>query len=130
MALGPEENGDQARFHWAFEDQVAENRYRTCLVASAANELANLASEEIQTLALEILGQRLANFESSQVIQARVIREKAATPIFLPGSAARPRQSTLWSNVALAGDYTETGLPATIEGAVRSGILAWQALAI
>lgn len=130
MALGPEANGDQARFHWAFEDQIDVNRYRTCLVASAANELAALPSETVQAQALEDLVQRLPGFEARLVSQCRVIREKAATPIFLPGSPARPQQGTPWANLALAGDYTETGLPATIEGAVRSGVRAWEALAI
>jgi hypothetical protein len=60
---------------------------------------------------------------------ARVIREKSATPVFRPGSPRRLRQRTRAQGLALAGDWTETGLPATIEGAVRSGRLAVQALA-
>jgi squalene-associated FAD-dependent desaturase len=130
MAMGPELSGDQARFHWAFEDQINVDRYRTCLVASAATDLAALPSEALQVQALAFLAQRLPGFDPERVDQVRVIREKAATPIFLPGSPARPRQSTPWANLALAGDYTETGLPATIEGAVRSGVKAWEALAI
>ncbi len=130
MALGPSADGAQARFHWAFQDDINSERFRTCLVASAATHLADLAPEVIQAQAVALLGQRLKAFAPTQVIQARVIREKAATPVFLPGSPARPKQATAWANLSIAGDYTETGLPATIEGAVRSGIKAWEALAI
>ncbi len=55
----------------------------------------------------------------------QIIKEKratfAATPI---QNAKRPPALTPWTNVALAGDWTQTGLPATIEGAVRSGYKA------
>jgi squalene-associated FAD-dependent desaturase len=55
----------------------------------------------------------------------RIIKEKratfAATPI---QNAKRPPAHTRWANVVLAGDWTQTGLPATIEGAVRSGYKA------
>ena len=53
---------------------------------------------------------------------ARIIREKRAT--FLPTPAnvrARPKAATRWPNLILAGDWTDTGLPATIEGAITSG---------
>ena len=130
MALGPESDGRQPGFHWAFQDDINVDRFRTCLVSSAAAPLAGLPSEAIQREALAVLGRRLPKADLSRVSQIRVIREKAATPIFEPGSPARPRQATAFGNLALAGDYTETGLPATIEGAVRSGILAFKALAI
>ncbi|HXB96635.1 MAG TPA: FAD-dependent oxidoreductase, partial [bacterium] len=61
--------------------------------------------------------------------RARVIREKSATPLFVPGGPARLGQRTHAQGLALAGDWTDTGLPATIEGAVRSGRQAVQALA-
>jgi zeta-carotene desaturase len=41
----------------------------------------------------------------------------------------RPRAETIWPRVFLAGDWTATGWPATMEGAVRSGYLAAQSLA-
>lgn len=53
---------------------------------------------------------------------ARIIREKRAT--FLPTPAnvrRRPGAATRWPNMILAGDWTDTGLPATIEGAITSG---------
>ena len=53
---------------------------------------------------------------------ARVIKERRATFRQDPNSLARrPHARTGWRNLALAGDWTDTGLPATIEGAIRSG---------
>lgn len=52
----------------------------------------------------------------------RIIKEKRATFAATPEEAARrPAAATRWSNLLLAGDYVNTGLPATIEGAIRSG---------
>ena len=55
----------------------------------------------------------------------RVIREKRATFAQTPSQVRlRPQTHTQWENLFLAGDWTATGLPATIEGAVRSGVRA------
>ena len=52
----------------------------------------------------------------------RVVKERRATPDQAPDSVSRrPAARTRWNNLALAGDWTETGLPATLEAAVRSG---------
>jgi len=52
----------------------------------------------------------------------QIVRERRATFAATPGeNAKRPAASTAWSNLWLAGDWTMTGLPATIEGAIRSG---------
>ena len=52
----------------------------------------------------------------------RILREKRATFAATPAAAARrPGATTGWRNLLLAGDYTATGLPSTIEGAVLSG---------
>lgn len=62
----------------------------------------------------------------------RIVREKRATFAATPDQLRRrPGARTRWSNLALAGDWTDTGWPATIEGAIRSGftaagaVLAW-----
>jgi hydroxysqualene dehydroxylase len=55
----------------------------------------------------------------------RIVKEKRATFASTPAqNARRPPSQTRWENVALAGDWIQTGLPATIEGAVRSGYKA------
>jgi uncharacterized protein with NAD-binding domain and iron-sulfur cluster len=52
----------------------------------------------------------------------QIVKERRATFAATPQQAAlRPKAVTSWPNLLLAGDWTDTGLPATIEGAVRSG---------
>jgi squalene-associated FAD-dependent desaturase len=52
----------------------------------------------------------------------QIVRERRATFAALPGEdAKRPGPHTRWGNLLLAGDWTATGLPATIEGSIRSG---------
>jgi squalene-associated FAD-dependent desaturase len=56
---------------------------------------------------------------------ARVVKERRATPAQTPAAvAARPHTATRYDNLLLAGDWTATGLPATIEAAIRSGFAA------
>ena len=55
----------------------------------------------------------------------QIVKEKRATFAATPAqNAKRPDSRTRWANVVLAGDWVQTGLPATIEGAVRSGYKA------
>ncbi len=55
----------------------------------------------------------------------QIVRERRATFAATPEQdALRPGTATNWRNLALAGDWTQTGLPATIEGAIRSGARA------
>ena len=60
----------------------------------------------------------------------QIVRERRATFAASPEEEAkRPPTETAWSNLVLAGDWTRTGLPATIEGAIRSGTKAARAVA-
>lgn len=59
----------------------------------------------------------------------QIVKEKRATFAATPAQLARrPGAATRWPNLVLAGDWTETGLPATIEGAIRSGFKAAELL--
>jgi squalene-associated FAD-dependent desaturase len=61
----------------------------------------------------------------------QIVRERRATFAALPQqNARRPEARTAWENLVLAGDWTATGLPATIEGAIRSGERAAEALGV
>jgi squalene-associated FAD-dependent desaturase len=60
----------------------------------------------------------------------QIVRERRATFAATPAQdAKRPGAETAWRNLALAGDWTNTGLPATIEGAIRSGNSAAELIA-
>ncbi len=62
---------------------------------------------------------------SRPVPPARIVKERRATFLASPEQLQRrPQQTTAWRNLLLAGDYVDTGLPATIEGAIRSGFAA------
>jgi len=55
----------------------------------------------------------------------QIVRERRATFAATPEqNALRPKAETAWQNLVLAGDWTATGLPATLEGAIRSGYRA------
>jgi len=61
----------------------------------------------------------------AQLLKATVVKEVHATYSALPGSDSyRPASRTRWARIFLAGDWTATGWPATMEGAVRSGYRA------
>jgi squalene-associated FAD-dependent desaturase len=58
---------------------------------------------------------------------ARIVKERRATFLASPEQLRRrPGTATQWQNLLLAGDYVDTGLPGTIEGAIRSGFVAGQ----
>ncbi|HEX6841267.1 MAG TPA: FAD-dependent oxidoreductase, partial [Stellaceae bacterium] len=59
----------------------------------------------------------------------QIVKERRATFAATPAQLRRrPPAATRWANLALAGDWTATGLPATIEGAIRSGFAAAEQL--
>ena len=94
---------------------------------SAANRYADMDHEAI---AARVWGELARAFKlDSAVPPNRVLWEKRATIRGTPAQLAlRPGTRTAISNVMLAGDWTDTGLPATIEGAIRSGNAAAMAL--
>ena len=69
----------------------------------------------------------LFDLDPANIPPWRIVREKRATFAATPEqNLLRPRSYTGWQNLALAGDWTATGLPSTIEGAIRSGVKAAQ----
>ena len=107
----------------------AENTQYLQLVISAAYDLLQKSREEIIDLCLAEVRHALPKARDAQLLKATVIKEAAATFSPEPGvDRWRPRQSTAIPALFLAGDWTQTGWPATMEGAVRSGYLAAEAL--
>jgi squalene-associated FAD-dependent desaturase len=84
-------------------------------LATSREELASKIWEEVQAVA----------GISAPLPAWQIIKEKRATFAATPAQdALRPGPETQWRNLALAGDWTRTGLPSTIEGAIRSGLAA------
>lgn len=95
---------------------------------SAANRLADLSAEAIAGLAWPDVCAALGL--AGTMPPMRVVKERRATfTANATQEARRPGARTGLANLALAGDWTATGLPATIEGAIRSGLTAAAALA-
>ncbi len=99
------------------------------VVVSAARQFQGLNHDQIQ---LQIVGELTRLFPAStsaKLLRARVVTERAATFSPVPGvDRWRPNQASPIGNLFLAGDWTATGWPGTMEGAVRSGYLAAEAL--
>jgi squalene-associated FAD-dependent desaturase len=99
------------------------------LVISASYDLLQKSRQEIIDLCLQEICQALPAARNAELLKATVIKEAAATFSPEPGvDRWRPKQQTAIPRLFLAGDWTGTGWPATMEGAVRSGYLAAEAL--
>lgn len=93
---------------------------------SAANRLADTPVEEIASRVWQDVQQALGL--SGAMPPVRVVRERRATfAATAENEAKRPAPRNNLAHFAVAGDWTATGLPATIEGAIRSGLAAAQA---
>jgi hydroxysqualene dehydroxylase len=102
--------------------QQKEKGQHLSLVISDAQEFIEMSKEELIAIAMEDLRRVLPKTKDAKVLHSLVIKEKRATFSPSPGlEAIRPLPETTFSNLFLAGDWTNTGFPATIEGAVLSG---------
>ena len=99
------------------------------LVVSSSKTLIDKTRTEIVDLALAETREFFPAAQQANLVKSTVIKEVNATYSPGPGiDAFRPTPITPWTRVFLAGDWTATGWPATMEGAVRSGYLAAEAL--
>jgi squalene-associated FAD-dependent desaturase len=99
------------------------------LVISASYDLLQKPRQEIIDLCLQEVRHALPAAREANLTKATVIKEAAATFSPEPGvDRWRPKQHTRVPGLFLAGDWTATGWPATMEGAVRSGYLAAEAV--
>jgi zeta-carotene desaturase len=112
---------------WMFNK--SEGRYIQ-VVVSASRSLLATPRNEIVELALRELAEFFPAVKGARLEKAQVVKEVRATFSARPGmEALRPGPATPWKNFFLAGDWTRSGWPATMEGAVRSGYLAAEAVA-
>lgn len=108
--------------HWLFNHDSYVS-----LVTSAADDLAELDEQSIINEVILQLGNYFPVFSPDLVLNWTIIKEKRAT--FIPTPEIEVLRNSIKSpfrNLYLAGDWTNTSLPATIEGAVQSGFSAAQ----
>ena len=100
------------------------------LVVSCSRSLIEKSKSEIVDMAVIESQEFFPGARGAKLLKSTVIKEVHATYSPRPGiDQYRPKPETAWPRVFLAGDWTATGWPATMEGAVRSGYLAAEALA-
>ncbi len=112
---------------WMFNK--AGGRYLQ-LVVSASRDLTSLSRREIIDIAIGDLRLFFPKVREAKLVKAHVVKEQRATFSAAPETESlRPDPAAALPGVFLAGDWTHTGWPATMEGAVRSGYRAAEAVA-
>jgi zeta-carotene desaturase len=100
------------------------------LVVSASRSLVEMPRAEVIALAVRELAEFFPRAKDASIEKAHVVKEIRATFSARAGlDQSRPASATKFRNFFLAGDWTRSGWPATMEGAARSGYLAAEAVA-
>ena len=138
VLAGPFLGLEDGPFDWVFnrtlmvgtsprsEHQGGENPWRgvqhVCLLRSGARELLGKKPVELEEMALECLRRAIPGFDRAGIVHRRIVWETRGTVSLVPGTdALRPRARTPVKGLVLAGGWTATGFPDTIESAVISG---------
>lgn len=99
------------------------------LTVSAADTIASASNQDIVERCIAELERAFPQARGARLLHSQVIKEKHATMRATPDiNALRPNAITSAEGFFLAGDWTNTGLPATIEGACQSGVVAARAV--
>jgi predicted NAD/FAD-binding protein len=108
---------------WVFDKRLVlgDSSSHLSLVSSGADAIVGMGNDPLIAMAHGELLEALPAVRSARLLRATVVRERQATFSLAPGQPARPSTDPGVRGLYLAGDWIDTGLPATIEGAVRSG---------
>jgi squalene-associated FAD-dependent desaturase len=111
---------------WVFDKRVAfgERASHLSTVSSGAASVVLRTNQELIDLAMEEITDAIPAARAANLRNATVVREKRSTFSLAPGLPPRPKTRTSINGLLLAGDWIDTGLPATIESAVISGRMA------
>jgi hydroxysqualene dehydroxylase len=114
---------------WVFDkQQLFEGTSHVTMVSSGAEAVMGVANDVLTQEALHDLREALPERRAARVLRATVVRERRATFSLALGQPPRPHCRTEIAGLFLAGDWIDTGLPATIEGAAVSGRMAAEAV--
>ncbi len=110
-------------FQWVFDKGriLGGTTSHLSLVSSGADAVVAMTNDQLIALARDEVAAALPSARDAKIARGIVVREKRATFSLAPGQPPRPGAETAVRGFYLAGDWTDTGLPATIEGAVESG---------
>jgi zeta-carotene desaturase len=108
---------------WIFDKRrvFGEAASHLSLVVSAAEAVTPMTRDQLVALAVREVADALPDARSATLVRATVVREKQATFSLTPGQPKRPSPLTPVAGFVLAGDWTATDLPGTIESAALSG---------
>jgi squalene-associated FAD-dependent desaturase len=115
---------------WVFNrGEVCPGEFYLQVVVSAARQFRGLTHDQVQNLIVTELQQLFPEAARAAILRTKVVTERGATFSAFPGvDSLRPDQRSPLINLYVAGDWTNTGWPATMESAVRSGYLAAEKL--
>lgn len=113
---------------WVFDRQAMikpESTSHADLAFVISDSMANqgIDTSQLAQRLVRQLSMELGQSKPGMILDAKCIQEKRATFAAVPG-LKRPENTTTWPHVLVAGDWTNTGYPAVLEGAVRSGLKA------
>jgi squalene-associated FAD-dependent desaturase len=113
-------------FQWVFDRRAIAGGAMShlSLISSGAETIVAMSNDELTAIALSEVRDALPAARPAQLRKSLAVREKRSTFSLAPDAPPRPETRTAIDGFFIAGDWVETGLPATIESAVLSGRLA------
>lgn len=117
------------RSQWIFNKDLIlspdKQSNQVAVIISAARDFVDWAKNDLVDMAISELHELLPESRSAELLHSVIVKEREATLSHtVESDSLRPGPRTSMSNLILAGDWTDTGLPATIESAVLSGDVA------